>query len=274
MSQPTVVDAQADEPVNPRQKVAELHRDIKSARWHNMVAVTVMTTGLILVLGLVGATALTYGRYNMAPFNLVGLLVLAAHVCILFALDTFSPDPPFLELRDTADLKGKLERAEEERIIEAARGSSNAYERQYFYWEAMPKEVARLRSESKRYRRWHNCLQWLLILCSAAISAVTALYDVPQPGKGMLIGLGATVSVITSVTGYFKFRERSFNLQQTADTIEQHTTAFDLSISPYDDSDASRNLAKFAVNVEGLRTEQRKREQQLDQPHQGQQQNA
>ncbi|WP_258527703.1 hypothetical protein [Streptomyces sp. NBRC 110611] len=36
--------------------------------------------------------------------------------------------------------------------------------------------------------------------------------------------------------GYFKFKERGFNLQQTADAIEQ-----------------------------------RKREQQLDQPHQGQQ---
>ncbi|MET9513133.1 hypothetical protein ABZX62_32605 [Streptomyces flavidovirens] len=46
----------------------------------------------------------------------------------------------------------------------------------------------------------------------------------------LLIGLGATVSVITSAMGYYKFRERSFNLQQTADSIEQHLAALDLAI--------------------------------------------
>lgn len=173
--------------------------------------------------------------------------------------------------KSVADLRLDLELAEELRVLSAAYVTSPAHERRYSYRETIPAEVGRLRAEGRRYSRWHNGLQWLLILCSAAIPAVTALYDPPQPGKGLLIGLGAAVSVITSVMGYYKFRERSFNLQQTADSIEQHLAALDLSIPPYGDIDEERNLAQFAEAVEALRDEQRKREQQLDQPHQGQQ---
>ncbi|MGW4024448.1 hypothetical protein, partial [Streptomyces sp. NPDC005009] len=102
--------------------------------------------------------------------------------------------------------------------------------------------------------------------------SVTAWYDPPQPGKGILIGLGFTVTVITAASGYFKPRERAFNLQQTADSIEQHTTALELGISPYDATDERGNLTQYATVIEGLRADQRMREQQLDQPQQGQQQ--
>jgi hypothetical protein len=115
-------------------------------------------------------------------------------------------------------------------------------------------------------------MQWLLFVSSAAISAVTAWYDPPQPGKGVLIALGFTVTVITAAAGYFKPRERAFNLQQTADSIEQHTTALELGIAPYKQADVRESLEAFATTVEGLRAEQRMREQQLDQPQQGQQQ--
>lgn len=81
--------------------------------------------------------------------------------------------------------------------------------------------------------------------------------------------LGSFLAFATAVTGYFKFRERAYNLQQTADQVEQHATAFDLGIAPYADADAAVNLERFAENVETLRMEQRKREQQLEQPHQG-----
>ncbi|WP_421111029.1 protein kinase domain-containing protein [Streptomyces sp. NEAU-S77] len=64
-------------------------------------------------------------------------------------------------------------------------------------------------------------------------------------------------------------RERSFNLQQTADLIEENTNAFHLGLVPYDSDDASVNLARLTVKVEGLRVEQCRREQQLDQPHEG-----
>ncbi|WP_222623215.1 DUF4231 domain-containing protein [Streptomyces sp. ISID311] len=226
----------------------------------------------LLLLSLIGGTALTWGHYNMAPVNIFGFFVLVALVvgCISFVFN-FKTGQPEYQNRSVAELKLDLELAEEARVLAAAHIARATYERQYSYRDATPREVDRLRAESTTYRRWHNWLQWTLILCSAAIPAVTALYDPPQPGKGILIGLGAAVSVITSVMGYFKFKERGFNLQQTADAIEQHATALDLAIAPYNHPDEEQNLELFAENVEALRIEQRKREQQLDQPHQGQQ---
>ncbi|WP_218839796.1 SLATT domain-containing protein [Streptomyces sp. WZ.A104] len=170
-----------------------------------------------------------------------------------------------------SDLRFDLEVAEDQRLSIAASTVRPVRERRYAYRDAIPAEVERLRTEGLRYRRWRNGFQWLLILCSAAIPAVAALHDPPQPGKGLLVGLGAAVSVITSAMGYYKFRERSFNLQQTADSIAQHLSALDLSITPYGDVDEAQNLIRFAETVDLLRDEQRKREQQLDQPHQAQQ---
>ncbi len=117
----------------------------------------------------------------------------------------------------------------------------------------------------------HNFFQWSLFVASVTMSVTAAMYDPPQPGKAILISLGAFISFTTAVTGYFKYRERAFNLQQTADAIDQHVTAYDLAIAPYNQTDETVNLERLTENVETLRVEQRKREQQLEQPHQGQQ---
>ncbi|MEV8404285.1 DUF4231 domain-containing protein [Streptomyces niveus] len=169
-------------------------------------------------------------------------------------------------------LKLDLSLAEEKHVLEARRHTPPVSDRQASYKERIPGEIARLRKESRHYRRLHLLMQWLLFISSAAITAVTAWYDPPQPAKGALIGLGATVTIIAAAAGYFKPRERAFNLQQTADSIEQHTTALELGISPYSAAGEEENLKTYAATVEGLRAEQRMREQQLDQPQQGQQQ--
>ncbi|MFJ4767425.1 DUF4231 domain-containing protein [Streptomyces diastaticus] len=185
----------------------------------------------------------------------------------------FSIDSPWKDRKKPVrTLRLDLELAEERRILEARRLTPPALERQASYRERLPVETARLRDESRHYRRLHLLMQWLLFVSSAAISAVTAWYDPPQPAKGVLICLGFIVTIVTAAAGYFKPRERAFNLQQTADSIEQHITALELGISPYNDLEDRVNMEGFAATVEGLRAEQRMREQQLDQPQQGQQQ--
>jgi hypothetical protein len=74
------------------------------------------------------------------------------------------------------------------------------------------------------------------------------------------------VTISAGFTGYFKYRERSFNLQQTADNIEQEYTAVSLTIGPYKGKLPQEALVLFAERVEALKVEQRKREQQLEQP--------
>lgn len=83
------------------------------------------------------------------------------------------------------------------------------------------------------------------------------------------MGITFAVAAAAGFAGYYKWRERAFYLQQTADEIERHATAFDLGIHPYDEGGEHSRLAKLAREIEMLRVEQRKREQQLDQPHEG-----
>ncbi|MFD9816977.1 DUF4231 domain-containing protein [Streptomyces sp. NPDC059080] len=266
--------------IDHRRTVADLQRQIKRTRMVSTATLVGWLGAPLLLLVLAGATALTWRRFNMAPLNIFGLLASVALVvgCITFVSNFHTGQPRIRDehghllqqVKTVEQLRLDLELAEEERVLAASKVARAAFERQYSYREVIPREIDRLRAESATYRRRHNWLQWTLILCSAAIPAVTALDDPPQPGKGILIGLGAAVSVITSVMGYFKFKERGFNLQQTADAIEQHTTALDLAIAPYN-RDERENLELFAETVETLRIDQRKREQQLDQPHQGQQ---
>ncbi|MFF7931817.1 SLATT domain-containing protein [Streptomyces sp. NPDC007940] len=204
-------------------------------------------------------------------FAAAALLLGAA--AVVQAIAEFGDSSPWTDSETSVrELKLDLALAEERHILEARRRTPPAMDRQASYKERIPGEIARLRGESRHYRRLHLLMQWLLFFSSAAISAVTAWYDPPQPAKGVLIGLGFTVTVITAAAGYFKPRERSFNLQQTADSIEQHTTALELGIAPYGAANEDENLGLFAATVEGIRAEQRMREQQLDQPQQGQQQ--
>ncbi|UJA07810.1 SLATT domain-containing protein [Streptomyces collinus] len=207
--------------------------------------------------------------------NITSIAVLLSAISfIVQAVAEFSNDLNVWRDRKTPVKKLRLELslAEERHVLEARRRTPPPIDRQATYRERLPGEIARLRQESRYYRRIHLFMQWMLFISSAAISAVTAWYDPPQPAKGALICLGFAVTVITAAAGYFKPRERAFNLQLTADSIEQNATALELGIPPYDAVEEKRNLALFATTVEDLRAEQRMREQQLDQPQQGQQQ--
>ncbi|ONK12870.1 hypothetical protein STBA_36250 [Streptomyces sp. MP131-18] len=167
------------------------------------------------------------------------------------------------------ELKIELEAAEELRLLDAARLGLPVTDRQYSYKDSIPVELEGLRKDGRKYRRKHNIAQSVIIVGSLSGTAVAALADTPTPIKYWAMGITFSVGVAAGFTGYYKWRERAFYLQQTADDIEHHITAFELGISPYDDSDESTRLAKLAKEVEFLRVEQRKREQQLDQPHEG-----
>jgi len=71
------------------------------------------------------------------------------------------------------------------------------------------------------------------------------------------------------MTGYYKFRERSMNLQQAADDLEQEHKAVELGIRAYRAVAEEERLVHFAERAEAIKDEQRKREQQLEQPPEG-----
>lgn len=74
--------------------------------------------------------------------------------------------------------------------------------------------------------------------------------------------------------GYFKYRERGFYLQQTADAIQQELDSAELGIFRYAEHDGPTTMRMLVEEVERLKAEQRKREQSLDQPSDGRRDNA
>ncbi|MER7719007.1 DUF4231 domain-containing protein [Streptomyces flaveolus] len=257
-----------------RRSVASLASQLHRARMARSFVVGAVLAAFLIALGGAVSNAITWGRFDMLPYNLAGGMVLAL-LCVVFVvgrrMNVGNSEGEGDSPKSVAALQLEIDLLEERRVLEASAAVRSARDRQYSYRETIPQEIERLRRETRRYRRVHNFFQWSLFVASVTMSVTAAIYDPPQPGKVILIGLGAFVSFTTAVTGYFKYRERAFNLQQTADAIEQHVTAFDLAIAPYNQADETINLERLAENVETLRVEQRKREQQLEQPHQGQQ---
>ncbi|MGW4619536.1 DUF4231 domain-containing protein [Streptomyces sp. NPDC004592] len=270
-AQPTSED-HIDRLLSYRRTAAALNSRIRLSRIARSLVVGSTLTSFVVVVGELAINAATWRQFDMKPYNIaIGALLALLFIVFATGMRMNTGQPKDEGTKSLAALKLDLDLLEERRILEAAQGARSSKDRQYSYRESIPQEIDRLRGETRRYRRVHNFFQWGLFSASVAISVTTAIYDPPQPGKGILIGLGAFVSFTTAVTGYFKFRERAFNLQQTADAIEQHVTAYDLAITPYNQPEEAANLERLAETVESLRVEQRKREQQLEQPHQGQQ---
>jgi Protein of unknown function (DUF4231) len=135
------------------------------------------------------------------------------------------------------------------------------------YRDELPAVVATLRKEADRYRRWHNFFQGIIIIGSVATSAITTASVSYEQARWIAVGVSAVVGLSAGFTGYFKYRERSFNLQQTADSIEREYESVELRVGRYfnykSEADAYKEFANF---VENIRDEQSKRQQQLDQP--------
>lgn len=130
--------------------------------------------------------------------------------------------------------------------------------------------IAQYGRESRHYRRVHNTLQSLIMIGSTAMTTIAALSQQDWNWQTLsVVALGFSVTLASAFTGYYKYRERSYFLRQTADAIEEELNAVMLGIGDYSqfsEEQESESLAKFTQRVETLRGEQRRREQQLDQP--------
>ncbi|MGE7388142.1 DUF4231 domain-containing protein [Streptomyces sp. NPDC004126] len=259
----------ANSVITYRRGVATAERRIRRAllsRWLRLVPLVMMP----LVLAVAGWGNLWPEDVPaLRTFNIVTIAVMLVLVVVFLVGFFLRVKDDKHGVRSVFQLRRDLEIIHDRWTLNASKARPTT-ERRDSYREHVPRVIDRLRQDTRLYRRIHNWFQWGVFFASVGTTATTAFWETPQPGKAILIILGSFLAFATAVTGYFKFRERAYNLQQTADQVEQHATAFDLGIAPYADSDAAVNLERFAENVEMLRMEQRKREQQLEQPHQGQ----
>jgi hypothetical protein len=85
--------------------------------------------------------------------------------------------------------------------------------------------------------------------------------------RWVILGVTFTVGISSGFMGYFKYKERSFYLQQTADAIEQEWEAVEVGVGRYKRIDNEEDrLAEFVEEVHRLKSEQKKRQQNLEQP--------
>jgi hypothetical protein len=134
------------------------------------------------------------------------------------------------------------------------------------YRDELPEVVIQYRDEANKYRRLHNRLQSVIIVGSVLTSGVTTASVSFNQVRWVAVVVSAVVGLAAGFTGYFKYRERSFNLQQTADAIEREIESVGLRVGRYAGMPEPAAYMTFANVVESLRDEQNKRQQQLDQP--------
>lgn len=225
------------------------------------------------------ATALTWRKVNLRLVNtpaVIIILSMAAYLAIYIYIlsENVSKDRARGKYeRSTAynvpKLELELELAKERRRLHAGSLNLDLRTRQMIYRDGIPQEIDQYRGESKYYRRIHNALQAVIIIGALAGSTLTSLIQSVPPLRWFAVGTTFSVGVAAGFTGYFKFRERSFYLQQTSDSIDQELSAVGLGIGRYKGISEGDALTEFTEQAELLKIEQKKRQQQLEQPSEG-----
>ncbi|MFF8677231.1 DUF4231 domain-containing protein [Streptomyces sp. NPDC015237] len=255
-------------------KILDLRHEIRSAHVRRFVLVSTYASAPTLLLLLFVGNIATWGRVDLTRVNIAGipillaLLVLCAVVRILSTGDLFDGVlTEDWEAGYAAEKKIDLVLAIERKRLSAASTNLPTETRRHIYRETIPGAIEQYRADGLRYRRIHNFFQSVIIIGSLATSTAASLAETPAPFKWITVGTSFSVGLAAGFTGYFKFRERSFYLQQTADSIEEEYDAVNLKVGRYKGTaDDAAALLDFTERVEILKNDQRKRQQQLDQP--------
>lgn len=241
----------------------------KLARARSVLRVRRMTmsiAGLLLAVGI----GWTVWHWQTPSRLLVPSVLCAALIglCIVGAIADArlrSPGESLAKLEDDLELHRQAAR------IMGAMHPTPLPLRRGLYREDVAALVEQYEADSRKYRTIHNRLQTLIMVGSASTTTIAAL----DTGKDLtwqsasLTFISFAITVAAMFTGYYKFRERSYFLQQTADAIEEEANAVTLGIGSYrkfGPEQEQEALKLFTQRVEDHRNEQRRRQQQLDQP--------
>jgi hypothetical protein len=153
------------------------------------------------------------------------------------------------------------------RKLQVTEGVFDQRTRQLIYKDEAYAEIERLRNDSKKYRNVNNLLQGVLIIGSISATAASGVSSGGGPLRWVVLGVTLAVGIASGFMGYYKYKERSFYLQQTADAIEHEWEAFEVGVGRYKYCDTEEiALKEFVEEVHRLKSEQRKRQQNLEQP--------
>jgi hypothetical protein len=232
---------------------------LRSARTYRRFYFIWLFCSILLISLLAYSTVIALWRDQPTMTRYVGLIaVLVSAVAAATVLIRTRPQLVDLNFntRELLHKKQKLASRLELESVESLR----------IYREASLDLVEQYRRRATANRRVHNIFQGIIIVLSIVVSTLTALSGEIPDARWFATVLSALVGISAGLTGYFKFRERGFNLQSTADDIEKHYNAVQFRLDEYArDADEIDRLRQFAQYVEHIKEEQRKRELQLEQ---------
>ena len=135
------------------------------------------------------------------------------------------------------------------------------------YINQLPRLIASYRKRADRYRNWFVTTQLITIFLSAAITSLSGgwldrYFQIPW----VIPVISTAISILTSITLFFKFREKGTNLQQTADAMDWEHMACTLGIGRYKNMTREAALVELAEQAENLRKEQQKSSSNLNSP--------
>ncbi len=158
--------------------------------------------------------------------------------------------------------KSKLE--EENKIMLQSQRAEEEKLRPYtrYIHNVIDIDLTKMREDSRRYRKWYNFFQGVIIIGSILATTIVNIEGLPRWVTAIF---SAIVGIASGFVVAFKFKDRSYNLQETADTIEYEYHLFELMLDNYDIDDNQKRYKAFARRIENLKQEQRQREQVLEQ---------
>ncbi|MEU3906348.1 DUF4231 domain-containing protein [Streptomyces goshikiensis] len=279
-AEPTAVISEADEAERQehyRNRVKifdEIEDDLRTSRTFQRIYVLCLMGGIILTF-LLGYTVIV-GLWESQPVftRWAGLIIVN---CLWIAMGWAL----WKNRKKIVNRTGALRNALQDRQTAAARLPLDSPSGLRIYREASLDLIDQYRKSANKNRRIHNFFQGIIITGSIVTSTLAAMNE----GSSQVLrisasALSALVGISAGVTGYFKFRERGYNLQSTADDIEKHYNASQFMLDEYAGRDdepplpEAERLRMFARYVERLKEEQRKRELQLETSSSGNEERA
>ncbi|MGW7584109.1 DUF4231 domain-containing protein [Kitasatospora sp. NPDC054768] len=268
--------AQGDQELGPvelqleqSRSILEIEHNLHAARINRFRHLSVYSAAPILTLLIFIGNVALWGRVDLARINVACIPIDIALIMMALNLADSHDLSPW-SLKYIAEQKLELELAHERKRLLAVQLNLDPPSRRHIYKESVHGSIERYQRSGTRYRAIHNAFQSVIIVGSLTTSTVAALGDSIPRGQLFTVAASFSVGISAGFTGYFKYRERSFYLQQTADSLEEELNAVNLKIGRYrsiaTDEEA---IAEFTERAEILQNEQRKRQQQLDQPAQG-----
>ncbi|WP_201787123.1 SLATT domain-containing protein [Actinoplanes sp. TFC3] len=240
----------------------------RRSRWSNIAMLLGPLLGLVL--------------YAMAWVPLIPKRVLIAiyipaiPIAVLFGVASYyykrNPGYPSINERggksfiSAGNLELKVAQQRDARKLLLANVDTPPKVRRVTYKEDAYSDIDILRGESKNYRSVNNFLQGIIIIGSLAATGASGIATEVPVLRWVTLGLTFTVGIASGFMGYFKYKERSFYLQQTADAIESEWEAVEIGVGRYRNMPESEALAEFVEEVHRLKSEQKKRQQNLEQP--------